>query len=166
MAPGEAYRRDISITRQSHGYTFAAPGSYQVQAAFRALDGHYIMSNVAECEVKAPSPQAPEWCLASAALDTPEAQRLFKYKRQLLSLSSYTQLVRCANEAASRATSATIHFAIGKSLIFSVQNVGEGHRSRLMAQGAVHLGKAVALKALGRFREGVANSLLVGIATR
>lgn len=164
ITPDQPFMRDIAITRQSHGYTFTAPGRYQVQAAFRVAPGRFVMSNIVECEVKPPALDSAEWVLAVESLDTFEAQRLFQYKRRLPSHSTYAQILQFADQHASGATAAAINYALGKAIASSQKAASVSHAMQLRARGVIHLQKAVDSGELDKRRKQVASDLLAGLS--
>jgi hypothetical protein len=140
IRPGLPYVRDIALGRQSGRYTFAVPGEYQVQAMFAMTSGDFIMSNVAKCTVKSSQPSSPEWLAAKAALDNDEVRRLLQYKRRAPSLQTYASLQRYAAEATtSPATSAAIHFAIGRALADTAASMAKHLDQALLQEGQRHL---------------------------
>jgi hypothetical protein len=157
---GKSYARDISITRQSMGYTFAALGVYRVQVFFATGKGIVLASNVVECEVRHADPESPIWQIASATLDNAEVQSMLRFKRRLPSVAAYAQLMKYLSGPAGDSTAAAIHYSLGKAMVLCGGTADAVHKRRLRSLGASHLHKAVDSKCLGQHREGVARRLV------
>jgi hypothetical protein len=155
------YLRDVAIFRQSGGYTFTTPGRYRVQAGLRLQSGRFLMSNTSECEVMPAEPRSTVWSSASNLLQTDDARRLLRYKRQPLSFHDCARMALLADEVPSRVTAATIHYALGKALVRSAEAIPhDSYADDMRRRGDSHLRQALRLGELGHHRAAVAASLL------
>jgi hypothetical protein len=140
------FRRDISIFRQSGGYTFSTPGQYQVEAIFVPESGPILKSNKVECQVLPAKPKSATWKNSRNILQTSEAQKILRYKHRLPSHHVYSQILKYADKDASVETAATIYYALGKALVRTVEMMPKGSRNdSLRLLGKRHLQKVFKL---------------------
>jgi hypothetical protein len=158
---GEAFERDISIFRQSRGYTFRMPGRYQIEAQLRLSPSEFISSNKAEFEVRRSAPDLEVFAAMRAAMSTPAAVRFLRYKRRLPHREDFVRLKHFAESHPATAATATIHYALGRGLTHMAALEANARRSAsLRSEGATHLTIARDHSLLSEHRRRIANSLL------
>ena len=167
ISRAQPFRRDISICRQTGGYTFATPGRYQVQAALRLPSRQFVISNAVECEVLPADPESTIWTRSSALLQTFEARRLLRYKRRPASHSGYAQMAQFADDKTTpAATGAAIHYALGKAFVRSAESeLNRAQAEQMRDRGAGHLRRALDHRQFGRHRTESATALLEMLKT-
>jgi hypothetical protein len=157
----QPFERDISIFRQSGGYTFPMEGRYEIQAMLRLSLDKSVSSNIAECQVLRVRPESKIYLSMRKNLMTAEAVELLRYKSQLPSRPHYLRLKRFADSHSSIASGAAVHYSLGRALIRSFSaKAGASRSGRLREQGVYHLEKAAKHPQLGIHRCSIAKQLL------
>ena len=163
ITPEKPFRRDISIFRQSGGFTFAMVGRYQVQAILRLSAEKKVASNVVECDVLKARPDLDAYTAAHRALSSLEAAKLLHYRsrtparRELAALRAYVEAHQASPSAAA------VHYSLGKVFLAAAAATRETkHSVELRTQGQYHLAKIDAHSRLGTHRTAKVKTLLVG----
>ncbi len=79
IAPGDPFRRDISIFGQAGGYTFRKPGHHTIEVLLELPGGSVIRSNRLQVELK-PVEDTPAFREAAAFFTRPDVSRLLFYR--------------------------------------------------------------------------------------
>lgn len=162
----QPFDRDISIFRQSGGYTFPMAGRYEIQAVLRLLPEKSVASNIVECQVLRVRPDSEAYLLMREAFMPAEVVELLRYRSRLPSRPHYLRLKRFADSHSSTASAAAVHYSLGRALIKSSSAEADARRSdRLRKQGLSHLEKAANHPQLSIHRCTIAERLLDEFAT-
>lgn len=161
ITPNRPFRRDIAIFRQSGGYTFTAPGRYELQVALRLESGRFLWSNKTECEVLPADPSSEAWIRASTLLQSVEARNLLRYKRRVPAHHSYARIKEFADKEASGITAGAIHYALGKAFTRTLaRNPNGGRAKEFVRRSEAHFRRALALGNLSKHRITSTNTCL------
>jgi hypothetical protein len=166
LLPDEPFRRDISIFRQSGGYTFAQAGKYQIQAALQLSPGKSVQSNTLECEVLRADPDSAVYTAMHDLFSSQEIVNLLRYKSRMPSRSSYARLAQFVDTHYATSSGAAVHYCLGRALLNSSAIEAEARRShRLRQQGCLHLERAADHRLLSSHRLMIAHRLLNELGT-
>jgi hypothetical protein len=157
----EPFTRDISIFRQSGGYTFPMAGKYEIQAVLRLSPDKSLASNTVECEVLRAMPASEIYSSMREVFSPTEAVRLLRYRSRTPSRTDYLRLKRFADSHSSIASAAAVHYSLGRALVESSRVQADTSRSeRLRKLGLLHLENAANHTQLSSHRCTIAERLL------
>jgi hypothetical protein len=158
---GNAFRRDISLLRQSGGPVFSTPGVHTIQAALRLAPGEFVLSNVVQCEVRGAMSKDGDWAMAREILETESVVDLLRFKRRLPPTHHYRRLTELAGYDITKETKAAVHFALGKAMLRTIETQKDSDETgRFRTTGLQQLRAALEFDELGPHRLRVAREIL------
>lgn len=159
LKPGKPFRRDISIGRQSGGFTFQAPGIYEIQALLRLRNGRIVESNTVCCEVLAPQ-DSSQWHDLQRLMTLTTIQRTLRFKRHLPPEKEYSLLAELASNPNFHSSSTAIHYALGRALAKLALSAKTDFSKEAAVLAKHYLGLALQSSQLGIYRSLSAESAM------
>jgi len=161
IRPGKPFTRDMSIGKQSGGFTFASAGKHQIQVVLQLSPGKSVFSNTLECEVLPTDPDSATYTAMRELFSVQDIVNFLRYKSRIPSRSSYSRLRQFAETHHAARTAADIYYCFGRGLLNSSQTEADRRRAHhLRRDGIRHLERAADHPLLSRHRSTIAQRLL------
>jgi hypothetical protein len=150
---GKPFKRDISIFRQSGGYTFPIAGRYEIQLVLRLSPKKSLISNIIACEVLRAKPNSKIYVAMQKAFLSEEAVKFLRYKSRIPSRADFLRLKGFADQHKSTPSASAVHYSLGRAMMrLADVETGITRSSRIRKQGLVYLEKAANHHDLGKHR--------------
>jgi hypothetical protein len=160
IGPRTPYRRDITLFRESGGYTFREAGPHRIEATLD-LRGRRIRSNAVEVFVRPESLKDPACQVIRGVLTTPASVALLNHRIPVVDPAVLSSLAELTRRYPKTLAAAGIHYTLGRVLLERALKPGsDAERTADLAHALDLLRRARDHRSLSPHRRGLAERLL------
>jgi predicted Zn-dependent protease len=132
------FRRDISIFRQSGGYTFVKVGRYQIQVRLQLSPDRQIISNYVECEVLKAQPESNDYTAIQDALSSVDAAKFLCYHSHLPARADLARMRHFAEVCHASPSGAAVNYLLGRVFLKAAAATCDADRALDLRNHAQH----------------------------